>query len=265
MRRWSFKQETTRIISIQTLDNFFTSTICVAPVLKAVFHLQKRASSPTASTISFNKATADLLEKTVEQKRSFRSLSLMMNKIKGQVAELKKFSEEVRQQPHQSTASSILNRQTTLITRLNELELQVDRLDNDGQLSQYSSRIRDGVSMITARRNLSRQLTPAPPSDDKERIQHQSDIEEKQTGSNIFNQLPPKPPRPRQPSLFLQTPNEPGLQFQHALEAHQRNPKKEVHESLLKSKNKLENQTNAPNLFPILTTIPARNSHLQQN
>ena len=33
------------------------------------------------------------------------------------------------------------------------------------------------------------------------------------------------------------------------LEAHQRNPKKEVHESLLKSKNNLENQTNAPNPF----------------
>ena len=34
------------------------------------------------------------------------------------------------------------------------------------------------------------------------------------------------------------------------LEAHQRNPKKEVHEGLLKSKNKFENQINAPNPFP---------------
>ena len=180
------------------------------------------------------KKLLDLLEKTVEQKRSFRSLSLMINKIKGQEGELKRLSEEVmRQQPHQSTASSILNRQTTLITRLNELELQVDLLDDDGQLSQSSSRIRDDVSMISSRRNLSQQSTPAP-SDDKERIQHQRDIEEKQTSSNIINQPSPIPPRPRQPSLFLQTSNEPGLQIQHVLEAHQRNPKKEVHESLLK-------------------------------
>ena len=36
------------------------------------------------------------------------------------------------------------------------------------------------------------------------------------------------------------------------LEAHQRNPKKELYESLLKSKNNLENQTNDPNPFPYL-------------
>ena len=194
------------------------------------------------------KKLLDLLKKTVEQKRSFRSLSLMINKIKGQEVELKKLSKEVmRQQQHQSTASSILNRQTTLITRLNELEQQVDLLDDDGQLSQSSSRIRDDFSMISSRRNLSRQSTPAP-SDDKERIQHQRDIE-KQTISIIINQPPPIPPRPRQPSLFLQTSNEPGLQIQHVLEAHQRNPKKEVRKSFLKSKNNLENQTKAPNPF----------------
>ena len=219
--------------------------------------MSKQNSNECQFAINMFKATEmsmrkllDLLEKTVEQKRSFQSLSLMINKIKGQEAELKRLSEEVmRQQPHQSTASSILNRQTTLITRLNELELQVDLLDDDGQLSQSSSRIRDDVSMISSRRNLSQQSTPVP-SDDKERIQHQRDIEEKQTSSNFINQPPPIPPRPRQPSLFLQTSNEPGLQIQHVLEAHQRNPKSEVHESLLKSKNNFENQTNAPNPFP---------------
>ena len=173
------------------------------------------------------KKLLDLLEKTVEQKRSFRSLSLMIEKIKGQETELKKISEEVmRQQPHQSTASPILNRQTTLITRLNELELQVNLLD-DGQLIQSSSRNRDDVSMISSRRNLSLQSTLAP-RDDKERIQHQGDIEEKQTGGNIFNQPPPTPSWPRKPSLFLQTSNELGLQVQNVLEAHQRNPKKKL-------------------------------------
>ena len=125
----------------------------------------------------------------------------------------------MRQQPHQSTASSILNRQTTLITRLNELQMQVDLLDDDGQLNQSTSRIRDDVSLISSRRNLSRQSKPAR-SDDKERIQHQRYIEEKQTSSNIFNQPPPIPSRPRQPSLFLQTSNESGPQIQHVLEAH---------------------------------------------
>ena len=196
------------------------------------------------------KKLLDLLEKTVEQKRSFRSLSLMINKIKGQEAELRKLSEEVmRQQPHQSTASSILNRQTTLITRLNELELQVDLLDDDGQLSQSFSRVRDDVSMFSSRRTLSRQSKPAP-SDVKEQIHSQRAIEEKQTSSNISDKPPPIPPRPRQPSLFLQTSIEPGLQIQHVLEAHQRNPKKEVRESLLKSKNNIENRTNARNPFP---------------
>ena len=129
------------------------------------------------------------------------------------------------------------------------MELQVDLLDDDGQLSQSSSRIRDDVSMISSRRILSQQSTPVP-SDDKERIQHQRDIEEKQTSSNFINQPPPMPPRPRQPSLFLQTSNEPRLQIQHVLEAHQRNLKREVLESLLKSKNNFENQINAPNPFP---------------
>ena len=159
--------------------------------------MSKQNSAECQFAINMFKATEmsmkkllDLLEKTVEQKKSFRSLSLMINKIKGQETELKKLLEEVmRQQPHQSTASSILNRQTALITRLNELELRVDLLDDDGQLSQSSSRIRDDVSMISSRRNLSRQSTPAP-SDDKERIQHQRDIEEKQTSSNIFTQPP---------------------------------------------------------------------------
>ena len=103
--------------------------------------MSKQNSAECQFAINMFKATEmsmkkllDLLEKTVEQK-CFRSLSLMINKIKGQETELKKLSEEVmRQQPHQSTASSILNRQTALITRLNELELRVDLLDDDGQL-----------------------------------------------------------------------------------------------------------------------------------
>ena len=193
-----------------SVTSFFTNSINNQLKKTTAAKMLEQNSAECQFEINMFKATElsmkkllDLLEKTVEQKRNFRSLSLMINKIKGQEAELKKLSEEVmRQQRHQSTASSILNRQTTLITRLIELKMQIDLLDDDCQLSQSSSRNRDDVSMIFSRRNLSRQSTPAP-SDDKERIQHQCDIEEKQTSGNIFNQPPPIPSRPRQASLFL--------------------------------------------------------------
>ena len=60
------------------------------------------------------------------------------------------------------------------------MELQVHLLDDGGQLNQSSSHIRDDVSMIYCRQNLSQESTPAP-SDHKERIQHQRDKEENQT------------------------------------------------------------------------------------
>ena len=149
------------------------------------------------------------------------------------------------------------------------MELQVDLLDDHDQIIQSSSRIRDDFSMISRRRNLSRLSTPAP-IDDNERIQHQHEIEEKQISSNIFSQPPPITPRPRQQSLFLQTSNKPGLQIQHVLEAHRRNPKKEFHESVLNSITHLGNQTNAPNLFPCFDkdtsqkfTFPTRSGKLE--
>ena len=115
------------------------------------------------------KKLLDLLEKTVEQRKSLRLLSLI-NKIKVQEIELRNRSAEVmRQQPQQSTASSILNWQTALITRLNELELQVNLLYDNVQLSQSSSRIKNDASVNSSRRNLSRQSILAP-NDDKERI-----------------------------------------------------------------------------------------------
>ena len=68
------------------------------------------------------------------------------------------------------------------------MELQVDLLDDDGQLSQSSSGISNDneVSLISSRTNLSRHSTLAP-TDDNEQIQHQRALEEKQTRSNIFN------------------------------------------------------------------------------
>ena len=201
------------------------------------------------SDTNVNEETARPPWDNCRAEKEFGPLFLIINKTKGQETELIKLSEEVlRPQTHQSTASSILNRQTTLITRPNEMELQFDLLDDDAQLSQSSSRISNDkdVSLISSGTNLSRQSTLAP-SDDNEQIQHQRALEEKQTRSNIFNQPPPIPPRPMQPPLFLLPSRKTGPQIQHVLEAHQKNPIKAVNESLLKSKNNLENQSNTPN------------------
>ena len=84
----------------------------------------------------------DLLEKTIQQRKSFRSLSLLIERNRANEKELKEMSQNVMKQ------QSILSRHTKLINRLNELQLQVDLLENDGQLSQSSQRIRDDVSMI---------------------------------------------------------------------------------------------------------------------
>ena len=103
----------------------------------------------------------DLLEKTIQQKKSFRSLSLLTERTRANEKELKDMSQNVRkQQPHQNTAASILSRKTKLISRLNELQLQIDLLDDNGQLSQSSQRIRDEVSMISSKENRSHQSTP---------------------------------------------------------------------------------------------------------
>ena len=81
----------------------------------------------------------DLLEKTIQQRKSFRSLSQLIERTRLNKEELKEMLQKVlKQQTHQNTATSILSRQTKLINRLNELQLQFDLLDDDGQLSQSS-------------------------------------------------------------------------------------------------------------------------------
>ena len=62
----------------------------------------------------------DLLEKTIQQRKSFRSLSLLIEQTRANKKKLKDMSQNVmKQQPHQNTATSILSRQTKLVNRLN--------------------------------------------------------------------------------------------------------------------------------------------------
>ena len=69
----------------------------------------------------------DLLEKSTQRRKSFRFLSLLIERTRANEKKLMAMSQNVmKQQPHQNTATSILSRQTKLMNRLNELQLQVD-------------------------------------------------------------------------------------------------------------------------------------------
>ena len=164
----------------------------------------------------------DLLEETIQLRKSFRSLSLLIELTRANAKVLKEMSQNVmKQQPHQKTATSILSRQTKQINRLNELQFQVDLLDDDGQLSQSSQRIRNDVSMISSGGNRSHQSTPVS-IDINEDNQLRSNLEQ-QKSSPAHLILPPAiPTRPGRPTLFLQPSTAPQINFEHVLGAHQR-------------------------------------------
>ena len=79
----------------------------------------------------------DLLQTSVVQRKSFRTLSLLINKIKESVEELKtKLDSIMMKKVSSGSINSVMKRQSNLISRLEELELEVNSLDDDGQLSQ---------------------------------------------------------------------------------------------------------------------------------
>ena len=106
----------------------------------------------------------DLLQTSVEQRKSFRTLSLLINKIKESVEELKTNLDSIMiEKVSSSNINSVMKRQSNLISRLEKLELEVNSLDDDGQLSQSSTRMRDDISCISqsSRRQLElHRLTP---------------------------------------------------------------------------------------------------------
>ena len=90
-----------------------------------------------------------------------------------------------------------MERYSNLLSRLKKFEQKIDSLDDDGLLSQSSTRIRDDVSVTThttARYPTSRRCSPSmneiPEASNPER-------------SSFSNKTPPLPPRPEKPSLFL--------------------------------------------------------------
>ena len=92
----------------------------------------------------------DLLQTSVEQRKSFRTLSLLINKIKESVEELKtNLGSIMIEKVSSSSINSVMKSRSNLISRLEKLELEVNSLDDDGQLSQSSTRVRDDISCIS--------------------------------------------------------------------------------------------------------------------
>ena len=149
----------------------------------------------------------DLLQTSVEQRKSFRTLSLLMNKIKESVEELKTNLESIMMEKvGSSSINSVMKRQSNLISRLEKLELEVNSLDDDGQLSQSSTRVRDDISCVSksSKRQLeSHRLTPVSQNSE------QNKVTVKSPASDVS---PPVPPRPAKQSFFLpQRENKPNL------------------------------------------------------
>ena len=88
-----------------------------------------------------------------------------------------------------------MERYSKLLSRLEKFEHEIDSLDNDGLLSQSSTRTRDDVSVTThttARRPTSRRCSPS-----MNEIPEASNPEP----SSFSNKTPPLPPRPEKPTL----------------------------------------------------------------
>ena len=149
----------------------------------------------------------DLLETSVEHRKSFRTLSLLINKIKESVEELKTNLDSIMMKKVSSSSiNSVMKRQSNLTSRLEKLELEVNSLDDDGQLSQSSTRGRDDISCVSqsSKRQLeSHRLTSVSQNSE------QNNMTVKNPASDVS---PPVPPRPAKPSFFLpQGENKPNL------------------------------------------------------
>ena len=90
------------------------------------------------------KSKLDHLQTAINQQKSFRSLTLFINKAKANVDELKKTLDAVlKESPNSSSTSSAMERYSNLLSRLEKFEHEIDSSDDDGLLSKSSTRIRD--------------------------------------------------------------------------------------------------------------------------
>ena len=149
----------------------------------------------------------DLLQTSVEQRKSFRTLSLLINKIKESVEELKTNLDSIMMEKISSSSiNSVMKCQSNLISRLEKLELEVNSLDDDGQLSRSSTRVRDDISCVSqfSRRQL--ELHPLTP------VSQNSELDNMTVKNPASDVSPPVTPVPAKQSFFLpQGENKPNL------------------------------------------------------
>ena len=94
------------------------------------------------------KIRLDLLQTAILRRKSFITLTLLINNIKETNDELRKAAEKIfRENPHPSTVSSITERHPNLLTKLQIFEHGVNSLDDAGQLSQSSTHLQDDISV----------------------------------------------------------------------------------------------------------------------
>ena len=141
----------------------------------------------------------DLLQTAISQRKSFRTLTLLINNIKETKEELRKAAEKVfLKNPHPSTVSSITERHSNLLSKLQIFEHEVNSLDDDGQLSQSSTQLRDDISVSSKCSSRLLESNRSSPTRTEKSTQAVED-------NNIaLLQPPPIPPR-KKPSLFLPT------------------------------------------------------------
>ena len=140
----------------------------------------------------------DLLQTSVEHRKSFCFLSLLINKIIESVEELKTNLDSIMMEKVSSSSlNSVMKRHSNLVSCLEKLELEVNSLDDDGQLSQSSTRVRDDITCVSqsSRRQLDlHRLTPLSQNSE------QNNMTVKNPASDVS---PPVPPGPAKPSFFL--------------------------------------------------------------
>ena len=94
------------------------------------------------------KSQLDLLQTAISLRKSFRTLTLLIDNIKETKEELRKAAEKVfLENPHPSRVSSITERQSNFLSKLQIFEHEVNSLDDDGQLSQSYTRLRVDISV----------------------------------------------------------------------------------------------------------------------
>ena len=140
----------------------------------------------------------DLLQTSVEQRKSFQTLSLLINQIRESVEELKTNLNSIKMEKvNSSSINSVMKRPSNLISRLEKLELEVNSLDEDGQLGQSSTRVRDDIICVSqsSRRQLESQRSTLV-----SQISVNDDLKVKMSVSDVSAQVPP---RLAKASLFL--------------------------------------------------------------